>query len=345
MTKIHRTRPRTVPDDRAALARRFARHGRSLDTTSPMYQDLMLRCAADIEAGGTVWDVMRGHAGPPDSVPALRLLGAVHRLVLSGAAPDLAPFYPSVGGTYDGDAAWAPFLGVVPETEPWLDRGVQTNEAARAAALLGGFHAVSLAFGRPLRLLEVGASAGLLLRWDAYRYDMPGSAWGATDSALTLAAPAVPIDPALRVADRRGCDRSPVDAASEEGRLLLASYVWPDQLDRLARLRAACDLAASVPAVVDRADAVAWVRARLAEPMGDAVPVVYHSVVMQYLAPDAREEFVAAVAGAGVTPRAWLRFEPEGADFVVRLTMWPDGTERLLAKAHPHGYDVRWLAT
>jgi hypothetical protein len=334
-----------VDDPRAALAGRFARHARDAGA-SPMYADLMARCARDIASGGAVWEVMRGHEGPPMSVPALRLLGAVHRLVLSGAAPDLAPFYPSAGGVYDGDAAWPAFLAVLPSAVPWLDDTVQTNEAARAAALLGGFHAVSLAFGRPLRLLEVGASAGLLLRFDAYRYDLPSSSWGPLDSPLRLDVGAdVPLDPSLRVAERRGCDRAPVDAATEEGRLLLRSYVWPDQRDRLPRLDAALAVAARVPAVVDRADAVPWVSDRLAEDAGGAVPVVYHSVVMQYLSPPAREAFAAAVTSASVEPRAWLRFEPEGDEFVVRLTTWPGGEERRLATAHGHGYDVRWLTT
>lgn len=336
-----------MDDARTVLARRFARHAASIES-SPMYRDLMERCARDVEAGGVVWQAMAAYAGPPDSVPALRLLGAVHRLVLSGAAPALAPYYPSVGGTYDGAGAWPFFLDVVPATGPWLDRTVQTNEAARAAVLLGGFHIVSREYGRPLRLLEAGASAGLLLRFDAYRYLLPdGSSWGPEGSPLVLDgfATPVPLDAGLRVADRRGCDASPVDPASEEGRLLLESYVWPDQLDRLARLRAALSVAASLPVVVDRADAVSWVRDRLAEPAGDAVPVVYHSVVMQYLAPGARDEFAALMATSGVEPRAWLRFEPEGAEFVVRLTTWPGGEERKVAVAHPHGYDVRWLAT
>ncbi len=336
---------------RERLARRFARHSRDA-TGSPMYADLMARCAADVEAGGPVWSLMRGHEGPPDSVPALRLLGAVHRLVLAGEAPGLAPYYPSAGGTYDGDAAWPAFRALVAShadaLAPRLDLTVQTNEAARAAALLGGFHAVSLAYRRPLRLLEAGASAGLLLRFDAFRYDLPdGTSWGPASSPLRLDgfATPVPLDPALRVADRRGCDRSPVDAATEEGRLLLRSYVWPDQLARLAKLDAALAVATAVPAVVDEADAVEWVRARLAEPAGDAVPVVYHSVVMQYLHPDAAAAFADAVATAGVEPRAWLRFEPEGDEFVVRLTTWPGGAERRVAVAHPHGYDVRWLTT
>jgi hypothetical protein len=334
-----------VTDDaQARLAGRFARHGESLEM-APMYRDLMLRCAADIAAGGPVWQLMAPHAGTSGSVAALRLLGAVHRLVLSGRAPGLAPYYPSVGGVYDGDLAWPAFLDVLPDTEPWLDRTVQTNEPARAAALLGGFHAVSLEFGRPLRLLEAGASAGLLLRFDAYRYDLPSSSWGDLSSPVRLAAPDVPLDPSFRVASRAGCDANPIDPASEEGRLTLLSYVWPHQLDRIERLRAALDVAVRVPVPVEKADAVSWVRAALAEPPGDAVPVVYHSIVMQYLTPAAREEFASVVREADVSPRAWLRFEPEDDRFVVRLTTWPGGHDRLLAVANPHGYDVSWLTT
>jgi len=315
-----------------------------------MYRDLMERCAHDIGSGGPVWSLMRDHAGPPGSVPALRLLGAVHRLVLSGRAPDLARFYPSAGGAYDPGPAWASFLAVLEsrreEIEPWLDHTVQTNEVGRAAGLLGGFCAVSAAYGRPLRLLEVGASAGLLLRFDSYRYVLPsGETWG-PESPVTLSGflTEVPLSP-VTVASRRGCDRSPVDPASEDGRLLLASYVWPEHTERFARLRAALDVAASAPAVVDQADAVGWTRARLAEDPDGAVPVVYHSVVMRYLPDDAQAAFRSAVADAGVEPRAWLRFEEEDDDFVVRLTTWPGGEERLLAKANGHGYDVEWLTT
>lgn len=331
------------------MARRFARHSASINA-SRMYRGLVGRCGEDIEAGGPVWSLMRDHAGPSGSVPPLRLLAAVHRLVLSGRAPDLARYYPSAGGTYDAEPAWAAFLAVLEShgdtIRAELDWTLQTNEVSRASALLGGFCLVAREYGKPLRLLEVGASAGLLLRFDAYRYVLPsGLSWGPEESPLTLSGftTDVPLAP-VTVASRRGCDRSPVDPATDAGRLLLMSYVWPDQTDRFERLRAALDVAASVPAVVDRADAVEWTRERLAEDHGGAVPVVYHSVVMQYLSDEARAAFDAVVAEQEV-PRAWLRFEPEDDDWLVRLTTWPGGEERLLARAHPHGYGVEWLTT
>ncbi|HEX8002014.1 MAG TPA: DUF2332 domain-containing protein [Mycobacteriales bacterium] len=335
---------------REDLARRFRRHAASTGA-SHMYRDLMGRLAEDIESGGPAWSLMRDHGGPPGSVPALRLLGAVHRLVLGGRVPELARWYPSAGGAYEPEPAWVAFrevlAGLADEIEPHLDRTVQTNEVARSAVLLPGFCTVAAAFDRPLRVLEVGASAGLLLRFDAYRYVLPsGATWGPESSPLTLSGfrTEVPLAP-VEVAERRGCDRSPIDASTEDGRLWLMAYVWPDNLDRFERLRAALDVAAAVPVRVDRADAVDWTRDRLAEDAGDAVPVVFHSVVMRYLSDEAREAFRAVLSSAAVEPRAWLRFEEEADDFVLRLTTWPGGEDRLLARAHGHGYDVEWLTT
>lgn len=50
----------------------------------------MYAAAADLDNGGVVTDVFAGVAAPPGSVPQLRLLAALHHLVLAGRAPDLA---------------------------------------------------------------------------------------------------------------------------------------------------------------------------------------------------------------------------------------------------------------
>ena len=248
---------------------------------SPLYARLLDHAARDVLGGGPVAELLRAHeSDTPGSALALRLMGSVHRLVLEGGLPGLAPYYPSVGGRGDGDAAWPEFRSAVERHAGTLAalvaRPVQTNEVGRSSALLGGFLLVARN-GLPLRLLEVGASAGLNLRWDRYRYECGGKAWGDPRSSVKLvdafADALPPLDVAVRIADRRGCDRCPIDPSSPEGESTLLSYVWADQLDRIDLLRGALAVARRVPVPVDEANAGSWVAAALERQMAGAVSV------------------------------------------------------------------------
>ena len=104
------------------------------------------------------------------------MMAAIHRLVLQDRLPQLAPHYPSVGGDGDAALAWPLFREALTEPGAEIRRliagGCQTNEVGRSAALLGGFLEVAHRTRLPLRILEIGASAGLNLRWDRYRYEV-----------------------------------------------------------------------------------------------------------------------------------------------------------------------------
>ena len=350
---------RTKVQAQATLARRLRRQaGWCRELGSPLYGHLLEHAATDVEACGPCWRVLEGReADPSESAVALRLLGAVHRLVLEGRAPDLARHYPSVGGGPGTPDAWHDFRAAVEENAAELRglvrRPMQTNEVGRCAALLGGFLLVVKESGLPLRLLEVGASAGLNLRWDHYRYEGAGAAWGDPGSPVRLTGVFVDDPPPLgvgaQVVERSGCDRRPLDPATREGRLTLTSYVWPDQAERLERLRGALEVARRVPAQVEGADAPAWLEARLARAVGGAATVVFHSVFVQYLDEPGRGRLRAVIEKAGrrataEAPLAWLRMEPGETGMDVRLTSWPRGIERLVARARAHGQTVRWLA-
>ena len=192
------------------------------------------------------------------------------------------------------------------------------------------------------------------LRWDHFRYEARGATWGPADSPVRLCSYnsdlPLPFDVEATVAERAGCDPDPVDAGSDEGRLTLLSYVWPDQAHRIRLLRSALEVAAAVPVQVDKANLVDWLPDRIGPVPGQAT-VVFHSIVLQYLSLDDRRRFeaIGREAGARATPDAplaWLRLEPNKDQFEVRLTMWPgDGLHRLVATATAHGQDVRWLGT
>ncbi|HEX2296092.1 MAG TPA: DUF2332 domain-containing protein [Actinomycetota bacterium] len=326
---------------------------------SPLYERLIAAAARDAAAGGPTWSVLEPYAADPEGTAmVLRFMAAVHRLVLRGEAPELARFYPSAGGRADGEGAERAFLDAVAEHEPALRadtaQPLQTNEVGRSAALAGGFLTVAETFGLHLSVLEIGASAGLNLRWDHFLYEARGATWGDPESPVRLCdfnsdAPP-PFGVAATVAARRGCDPGPIDPRTEEGATLLLSFVWPDQLGRIRLLRGAIEVARRVPATVDEATAAEWLRAH-GHPAPGRATVVFHSIVRQYVDDDewAAVEGALDDAGAQATadaPFAYLRMEPDEDDMKVvevRLTTWPGGDERLLAHSGYHGTGVRWL--
>jgi hypothetical protein len=328
---------------------------------SPLYAALLDRSALDVEYGGPVWETLRGlFPGPGSTFVGLHLMGAVHRLVLEGRAPEVAAHFPSAGGDGDPEAAWtamSALLGARPdEVRRRAGQPIQTNEPGRAAALLGGFLRVAGSTGLPLRLLEVGASAGLNLRWDRFRYEASGGAWGDPGSPVRIVGafedrvPSVDVSP--QIIERSGCDANPVDPTSQAGRLMLMSYVWSDQLARFDALRGAIEVARRVPARVDRAGALDWLPARLRDAARGSTTVVFHSMFLPYLSSEDRTLLDDTIRAAGerATPQAPLAAlsleatsETLPAVFEVRLRLWPAGTDRVIATAQAHGPPVRWL--
>jgi len=273
-------------------------------------------------------------------------------MVRQGQAPGLAALYPPAPMPEDA-ALWAeiaPLLGD-PRLEAWLDSAPQTNEVGRSAVLMSGLLVVTARFGLPIRLYELGASAGLNLLLDRYRYDLCGLAAGDPESAVQLKPDwegASPPDAPVQIIDRAGADLNPARLPQDAARL--TAYLWPDQPDRLARLEAALAIAAEHPPQVDKADAADWIEANLAlAPEAGVTRVVMHSVAFQYFGAQAQARVARHIEAAGAAadsgaPLAWLRFEKElDADiYSLRLQIWP-GDDILLAWTHPHGHRITWL--
>ena len=326
---------------------------------SAMYADLFDRVAADVEAGGVFATILAGYEDDPSrhAVP-LRLLGGLHRMVLDGRAPGLRRWYPSTGGTWNGEAAWPQISLTAAEHPDWLraalDQPPQTNEVGRSAALVGALLAIGREFDLPVRLFEIGSSAGLNLRADQYQYRYRGGRWGPADSPVTIDDAWLGVLPppgAVRIVERHGYDIAPIDVTTVDGEMTVLSYVWPDQSARLDRVRGAIGVARKVSARLDRrsaADAVAGLT--LAE---DTLTVLWHSITWQYLSAEERAairdgvDALAARADAR-QPFSHLTLEPArdgpGAPikFLVRARTWPGGEKQILAECHPHGPPVNW---
>src|SRR6266513_2203547 len=74
---------------------------------APFYAALCDELARDVEEDGPGSRVLAPFAAEPyEAAYVLRLLGGIHRLVLSGEAPALARHFPSTGGDGDPNAAW-----------------------------------------------------------------------------------------------------------------------------------------------------------------------------------------------------------------------------------------------
>jgi hypothetical protein len=331
---------------------------------SPFYEALLAHVAHDLEAGGPTRELLARWAGAEtrslytDAV-MIRIANTFNHLAMGGEAPALSAVWPRPGEPMDPEAAWAAAKAAIgphfAALSSFLDHEPQTNEVRRAGALLGGFLTVAAETGLPLRCFEIGASAGLNLFWDRFRYEMGPVVWGDPESTVLIDAawegPPPPVA-AIEVIERAGCDRRPTDLRDPAQRRRLLACIWPDMFDRLARSRRAIDLALAAGVRVDAADALEWTRAKV-RPQAGAATVLYHSVFWQYLPPTTQAALAAAIAAIGesateAAPFAWLRFEapPDDLRFMdVRLTLWPGGVERKLAQAHPHGASTRWLGS
>jgi hypothetical protein len=337
------------------MAAAFARQARACAALGSPFMARALPLLGRIIEGGTGPVAVRLLTWPGDpsamgdAVP-LRLAGALHALVLTRADAGLMAAYPPHEVSDDGleqalaaaiDAHSAPILA-------WLDQPPQTNEVRRSVVLLAGAAWVQRKSGLPLRLSELGASAGLNLHFDAYNLAV---GIGSPNSPVTLTpqweGPQPEATP-INVVERAGVDLNPLDPSDPDQALRLLAYLWPDQPGRAALTQAAIALARTRP---DRGDAAGWLEARLATPRPGTVHMVYHTIAWQYFPPETADRCRAAITAAGASatidaPLAHLAMEADDSDYGAALTVqyWPSGQETLLARVDFHGRWIKWLA-
>lgn len=287
----------------------------------------------------------------------LRLLRAAHFRALQGSAPGIARHFPSTGGDGDAEAAWSAILSDLRANTALYDellaRQVQTNEVARAMPVLAAMLAVAHAAKLPLRIFELGSSAGLILNFDRYRYSGECWSWGDAASKLHLSnrtsagAPAF-LDARLEVASRAACDLHPLDVSKKTDADTLLSFVWPDQSERFERLKAAIEIARAHPVSIEAGDGIDWI-ARSAMPLPGFAAVALHTVVTEHLPQHMRKllsekmSHLGAQAGADA-PFAWVRMEPGERGYQTAVTLWPGEHEIEVAVSDGHAQDLRWAA-
>lgn len=297
--------------------------------------------------------LVRGWPGDPAAAAlALRVNGALHALARRGTPQGLAQLYRGEHDDFDGAVAAAlsehdPFIA------EWLRHPTQTNEVARTGAIMAALMAAGRTWAMPFELLELGSSCGLNLNLAYYAYRLGGVTAGDAGSAVQIEPQwrgAPPPDTPVSITAARGVDLHPLDASAEGDRERLLSFAWADQPARLARLEKALEIAQAHPPHVELGDAPAWLARRLAEPQtAGHCRVVVHTMFLQYLDRHDRQELAEMLAAAGGRatpdrPLVWISFEwtPDRSEVELRLTSWPHGESRVLAKCHPYGEMIDW---
>jgi hypothetical protein len=342
------------PPELAALAERFRRFGIEVlyDGVSPLYFELCARVADD----PAVLEPMRG---TPEKSPMV-FLAAVHDELLRDPEHALARHYPDVGGT-PGPALWEAFTAFCADRAERLrttleTRRTQTNEIARCGGLLPCF--AEVADGRPLALIEVGASAGLNLLWDRYRYDYGAVQVGDPDAPLTLGCALLgpqipPLDPP-EVVWRAGIDLDPVDLGNPEHVRWLRACVWPDQPERRARLDAALLVARDAQPPIHRGDALELLPDLIEQAPADALVCLFHTAALAYFTREQVAELHVVLAGVerevtwvgGEAPGVLVgdrRSPGERLDFA--LAVGRPGALELRGRMGHHGGWLEWLGT
>lgn len=333
-------------DSRPGIREIFLDIGASCERLdAPTYADLA-RCVAEWSDVEPLSSMLAPYADARvgDMIP-LRLLAAVHALALARQAPEVAIYFPTAGGVAPRDDAdrerlRRAFLATVDEhsdvISAALGRVPQTNEVGRTVGLAALLRRVHAGFGLPVRLHEIGCSAGLSLRVDALVTGRVISAdqeeWGRLPG----------------ITERVGCDLAPVDATSTAGRLALTSFIWPDHAERFERLRGALDVSSGVDVTLVTADALDYVHALRLE--AGTTLVVWHSAMWLYLSPETRAEIRAVLDRLGAqatreSPLVHISLEPVSDHrdaqhrFTLAMTAWP-GLDGL-----PPGVEVPWGTT
>ena len=238
---------------------------------------------------------------------------------------------------------------------PWLDGPPQTNEPARSATFMAALLVLAARFALPFELLEIGSSAGLNLLIDRYRYDLGGVTAGPDASPVVIKPDwrgARPPAATVSIASVRGVEIAPIDVTDPAAAERLMAYIWIDAPERTTRVAAAIRMIEAQPVDMVQGDAADWVEARLAEPQATGTTrVLMHSIVWQYLPPATQARITAAMetAAAAATadcPLAWIRMEPDDARKGIQLHVraWPGLADTQLARSHPHGAWIEWLA-
>jgi len=320
---------------------------------------------------------------PSDRLPALLGSAAVTFLVRRAEPTPLSRYFPVAGRPqppFDDDFGPAA-AGFVSARLPDImavcaGHHYQMNEVARSTQLALGIAAVQA--NGPIALIDLGTGAGFGLRLDQYKYEIGGQGTGPSAAELTLTCEVRGDHPPPRpelppIASRVGIELSPIDLADPSARAWLEACS-PPEASALTRLAAAIGGLRRSPARIVAGDAVDALPGVLASLPPDLPVIVTDAYLAVFLAAAQRAELFTILSEASRTrPVTWLSLDPliplgpggrdsvqglevpgslvadyqaHGVFAVLGARTFDKAAEggTLLARAHPSGRWVEWLA-
>jgi len=192
-------------------------------------------------------------------------------------------------------------------------RTVQTTYAERCRAILPAMCEVAREAGEPLNLVEIGCSAGVLLVFDKFAYDLNRQGIvAAPDAPFVLRGEIQGEGPELfipRIGKRTGIDLHTIDVRSEEERRWLLSLCFPELRGEQLRLAQALDVIAATDITMLEGDALQHIDDALA---ATPDPVcVFHSACLFYWPKEAKQALEQKLLSASLKRDIWrISIEP-----------------------------------
>jgi hypothetical protein len=258
------------------------------------------------------------------------LFAALHYSVLRDRSHRFASWFRTVDGTSDPndpdlETALSNFIDErFDELQQLVTEGAtQTNEVGRSALVLPALATLGAEQSKTIAIVEIGTSAGLNLRPDAYAITYQSdngttTTVGPKDSTVQIETdssqsieplPFAALD-SLRIGSRIGVDLNPLDVTDEFQARWLCALIWPDDTARFHRLNAAIKYAASNPVGIVQGDAVETIGAHIASVPAEEFPVVVTTWVLTYLTEPQREAFTVELDQAAKhRDFAWIAME------------------------------------
>lgn len=320
---------------------------------SDMYQYLSKEIASDQELL-----TLAATADQSQPVPNL-FLAAVNFLLYKEPSHQLSHFYPNHSGTkFSKNGLFEIFKLFCIEhaaqmTQIMNTRLVQTNEVRRCALLVPAIARVAKSVHSEIILIDVGTSSGLNLLLDQYFYQYSdGNSIGNASSQLKIACEIknghLLLNQMPKIIKRVGIDLNPIDLNDLDETLWTLSLIWPDQVERIERLKSAIQILKNNPVELLRGDATELLPAVMKNSPANFSICVMHSFVLNQFSPEARESFEKMLCFLSNERDVWrVSLEWLGTESPqIILDHYVSGEladRNILANCHQHGEWMDWL--